>query len=158
MKKLLTLCLALAMTLSVGAYALTTLGSPTAKAADETATETSDTLDVNVLEANAYKAENPDTPNAFVETWPNADLTAAKNSIGARLISNSVTAGAKVEIKLETAVNASDYKYVMFKAMYWANKASKYLTTTVTNLDETSSINVGIYGIQSKSVSADTVG
>lgn len=157
MKKLLTLCLALAMTLSVGAYALTTLGSSAAKAADETATETSDTLDVNVLEANAYKAENPDTPNAFVETWPNADLTAAKNSIGARLISNSVTAGAKVEIKLETAVNASDYKYVMFKAMYWANNASKHLTTTVTNLDETSSINVGIYGIQSKSVSADTV-
>lgn len=157
MKKLLTLCLALAMTLSVGAYALTTLGSSAAKAADETATETPDTLDVNVLEANAYKAENPDTPNAFVETWPNPDLTAAKDSIGARLISNSVTAGAKVEIKLETAVNASDYKYVMFKAMYWANKASKYLTTTVTNLDETSSINVGIYGIQSKSVSADTV-
>lgn len=157
MKKLLTLCLALAMTLSVGAYALTTLGSSAAKAADETATETSDTLDVNVLEANAYKAENPDTPNAFVETWPNPDLTAAKDSIGARLISNSVTAGAKVEIKLETAVNASDYKYVMFKAMYWADKASKYLTTTVTNLDETSSINVGIYGIQSKSVSADTV-
>lgn len=157
MKKLLTLCLALAMTLSVGAYALTTLGSSAAKAADETATETSDTLDVNVLEANAYKAENPDTPNAFVETWANPDLTAAKNSIGARLISNSVTAGAKVEIKLETAVNASDYKYVMFKAMYWADKASKYLSTTVTNLDETSSINVGIYGIQSKSVSADTV-
>lgn len=157
MKKLLTLCLALAMTLSVGAYALTTLGSSAAKAADETATETSDTLNVNVLEANAYKAENPDTPNAFVETWPNPDLTAAKDSIGARLISNSVTAGAKVEIKLETAVNASDYKYVMFKAMYWANKASKYLSTTVTNLDETSSINVGIYGIQSKSVSADTV-
>lgn len=157
MKKLLTLCLALAMTLSVGAYALTTLGSAAAKAADETATETSDTLDVNVLEANAYKAENPDTPNAFVETWPNPDLTAAKDSIGARLISNSVTAGAKVEIKLETAVNASDYKYVMFKAMYWANNASKYLSTTVTNLDETSSINVGIYGIQSKSVSADTV-
>lgn len=157
MKKLLTLCLALAMTLSVGAYALTTLGSSAAKAADETATETSDTLDVNVLEANAYKAENPDTPNAFVETWPNADLTAAKNSIGARLISNSVTAGAKVEIKLETAVNASDYKYVTFKAMYWANNASKHLTTTVTNLDETSSINVGIYGTQSKSASADTV-
>lgn len=157
MKKLLTLCLALAMTLSVGAYALTTLGSSAAKAADETATETSDTLNVNVLEANAYKAENPDTPNAFVETWANPDLTAAKDSIGARLISNSVTAGAKVEIKLETAVNASDYKYVMFKAMYWADKASKYLTTTVTNLDETSSINVGIYGIQSKSVSADTV-
>lgn len=157
MKKLLTLCLALAMTLSVGAYALTTLGSSAAKAADETATETSDTLNVNVLEANAYKAENPDTPNAFVETWPNADLTAAKNSIGARLISNSVTAGAKVEIKLETAVNASDYKYVMFKAMYWANNASKHLTTTVTNLDETSSINVGIYGTQSKSASADTV-
>ncbi len=157
MKKLLTLCLALAMTLSVGAYALTTLGSSAAKAADETATETSDTLDVNVLEANAYKAENPDTPNAFVETWPNPDLTAAKNSIGARLISNSVTAGAKVEIKLATAVNASDYKYVTFKAMYWADKASKHLSTTVTNLDETSSINVGIYGIQSKSVSADTV-
>lgn len=157
MKKLLTLCLALAMTLSVGAYALTTLGSSAAKAADETATETSDTLNVNVLEANAYKAENPDTPNAFVETWPNPDLTAAKDSIGARLISNSVTAGAKVEIKLETAVNASDYKYVMFKAMYWANKASKYLSTTVTNLDETSSINVGIYGTQSMSVSADTV-
>lgn len=157
MKKLLTLCLALAMTLSVGAYALTTLGSSAAKAADETATETSDTLNVNVLEANAYKAENPDTPNAFVETWPNADLTAAKDSIGARLISNSVTAGAKVEIKLETAVNASDYKYVTFKAMYWANNASKHLTTTVTNLDETSSINVGIYGTQSKSASADTV-
>lgn len=157
MKKLLTLCLALAMTLSVGAYALTTLGSSAAKAADETATETSDTLNVNVLEANAYKAENPDTPNAFVETWPNPDLTAAKNSIGARLISNSVTAGAKVEIKLATAVNASDYKYVTFKAMYWADKASKHLSTTVTNLDETSSINVGIYGIQSKSVSADTV-
>lgn len=157
MKKLLTLCLALAMTLSVGAYALTTLGSSAAKAADETATETSDTLNVNVLEANAYKAENPDTPNAFVETWPNPDLTAAKDSIGARLISNSVTAGAKVEIKLETAVNASDYKYVMFKAMYWANNASKHLTTTVTNLDETSSINVGIYGTQSKSASADTV-
>ena len=157
MKKLLTLCLALAMTLSVGAYALTTLGSPTAKAADETATETSDTLDVKISEANAYKTDAPNTANAFVESLANPDLTAAKNSIGARLISNCVTAGAKVEIKLETAVNASDYKYVTFKAMYWANKASKHLSTTVKNLDETSSINVGIYGTQSKSASADTV-
>ena len=157
MKKLLTLCLALAMTLSVGAYALTTLGSSTVKAADETATETSDTLDVNILEANAYKADDPNTPNAFVESWANADLTTAKDNIGARLISNCVTAGAKIEIKLETAVNASDYKYVTFKALYWADKASKHLSTTVTNLDGTSSINVGIYGIQSKSVSADTV-
>ena len=157
MKKLLTLCLALAMTLSVGAYALTTLGSPTAKAADETATVTSDTLDVKISEANAYKTDAPNTANPFAESWSNPDLTAAKNSIGARLISNCVTAGAKVEIKLETAVNASDYKYVTFKAMYWADKASKHLSTTVTNLDETSSINVGIYGIQSKSASADTV-
>lgn len=54
MKKLLTLCLALAMTLSVGAYALTTLGSSAAKAADETATETSDTLTVKASEASGF--------------------------------------------------------------------------------------------------------
>lgn len=78
MKKLLTLCLALAMTLSVGAYALTTLGSHTAKAADETATETSDTLDVRISEANAYKTDEPNTANAFAESWANPDLTAAK--------------------------------------------------------------------------------
>lgn len=54
MKKLLTLCLAFAMTLSVGAYALTTLGSPTAKAADETVTETSDTLTVKASDASGF--------------------------------------------------------------------------------------------------------
>lgn len=64
MKKFLTLCLAFAMTFSVGAFALTTLGSPVAKAA-ETPTETPTTLTVKAATAYAYATETPETHNDF---------------------------------------------------------------------------------------------
>ena len=156
MKKLLTLCLALAMTLSVGAYALTTLGSPTAKAADETATETSDTLTVKASEAYAYATAAPDTHYDLVTSVANAELTTVQNNCGMTLLSKKLTEAPNVKFTLATAVNADSYEYVTFKALYWAN-GGKYLDTTFSNLAGDKSVSSAVYGIQSKSVSPNAL-
>ena len=157
MKKLLTLCLALAMTLSVGAYALTTLGSPTAKAADETATETSDTLTVKASEAYAYATAAPDTHYDLVTSVANnAELTTVQNNCGMTLLSQKLTEAPNVKFTLATAVNADSYEYVTFKALYWAN-GSNYLDTTFSNLAGDKSATAAVYGIQSKSVSSNAL-
>lgn len=156
MKKLLTLCLALAMTLSVGAYALTTLGSPTAKAADETATETSDTLTVKASEAYAYATAAPDTHYDLVTSVANADITTVQNNCGMTLLSQKLTEAPNVKFTLATAVNADSYEYVTFKALYWAN-GGKYLNTTFGNLAGDKSVSSAVYGIQSKSVSPNAL-
>lgn len=156
MKKLLTLCLALAMTLSVGAYALTTLGSPTAKAADETATETSDTLTVKASEAYAYATAAPDTHYDLVTSVANADITTVQNNCGMTLLSQKLTEAPNVKFTLATAVNADSYEYVTFKALYWAN-GSNYLDTTFSNLAGDKSATAAVYGIQSKSVSPNAL-
>lgn len=156
MKKLLTLCLALAMTLSVGAYALTTLGSPTAKAADETATETSDTLTVKASEAYAYATAAPDTHYDLVTSVANAELTTVQNNCGMTLLSKKLTEAPNVKFTLATAVNADSYEYVTFKALYWAN-GGKYLDTTFSNLAGDKSVSSAVYGIQFKSVSPNAL-
>lgn len=156
MKKLLTLCLALAMTLSVGAYALTTLGSPTAKAADETATVTSDTLTVKASEAYAYATAAPDTHYDLVTSVANADITTVQNNCGMTLLSQKLTEAPNVKFTLATAVNADSYEYVTFKALYWAN-GSNYLDTTFSNLAGDKSATAAVYGIQSKSVSPNAL-
>lgn len=156
MKKLLTLCLALAMTLSVGAYALTTLGSPTAKAADETATVTSDTLTVKASEAYAYATAAPDTHYDLVTSVANADITTVQNNCGMTLLSQKLTEAPNVKFTLATAVNADSYEYVTFKALYWAN-GGKYLNTTFGNLAGDKSVSSAVYGIQSKSVSPNAL-
>lgn len=156
MKKLLTLCLALAMTLSVGAYALTTLGSPTAKAADETATETSDTLTVKASEAYAYATAAPDTHYDLVTSVANAELTTVQNNCGMTLLSQKLTEAPNVKFTLATAVNVDNYEYMTFKALYWAN-GSNYLDTTFSNLTGDKSATAAVYGIQSKSVSSNAL-
>lgn len=156
MKKLLTLCLALAMTLSVGAYALTTLGSPTAKADDETATVTSDTLTVKASEAYAYATDTPETHYDLVTSVANADITTVQNNCGMTLLSQKLTEAPNVKFTLATAVNADSYEYVTFKALYWAN-GSNYLDTTFSNLAGDKSATAAVYGIQSKSVSSNAL-
>lgn len=156
MKKLLTLCLAFAMTLSVGAYALTTLGSPTTKAADETATVTSDTLTVKASEAYAYATDTPDTHYDLVTSVANADITTVQNNCGMTLLSQKLTEAPNVKFTLATAVNADSYEYVTFKALYWAN-GGKYLNTTFGNLACDKSVSSAVYGIQSKSVSPNAL-
>ncbi len=156
MKKLLTLCLALAMTLSVGAYALTTLGSPTAKAADETATVTSDTLTVKASDAYAYATDTPETHYDLVTSVANADITTVQNNCGMTLLSQKLTEAPNVKFTLATAVNADSYEYVTFKALYWAN-GSNYLDTTFSNLAGDKSATAAVYGIQSKSVSSNAL-
>lgn len=152
MKKLLTLCLALAMTLSVGAYALTTLGSSAAKAADETATETSDTLTVKASEAYAYATAAPDTHYDLVTSVASGTITTVQNNCGMTLLSQKLTEAPNVKFTLVTAVNADSYEYMTFKALYWANGA-KYLNTTFSGLAGDKSVNAAVYGIQAKSVS-----
>ena len=152
MKKLLTLCLALAMTLSVGAYALTTLGSSAAKAADETATETSDTLTVKASEAYAYATAAPDTHYDLVTSVASGTITTVQNNCGMTLLSQKLIEAPNVKFTLATAVNADSYEYMTFKALYWANGA-KYLNTTFSGLAGDKSVNAAVYGIQAKSVS-----
>lgn len=156
MKKLLTLCLALAMTLSVGAYALTTLGSSAAKAADETATETSDTLTVKASEAYAYATAAPDTHYDLVTSIASGTITTVQNNCGMTLLSQKLTEAPNVKFTLATAVNADSYEYMTFKALYWANGA-KYLNTTFSGLAGDKSVNTAVYGIQSKSVSPNAL-
>ena len=156
MKKLLTLCLALAMTLSVGAYALTTLGSSAAKAADETATETSDTLTVKASEAYAYATAAPDTHYDLVTSIASTTITTVQNNCGMTLLSQKLTEAPNVKFTLATAVNADSYEYMTFKALYWANGA-KYLNTTFSGLAGDKSVNTAVYGIQSKSVSPNAL-
>lgn len=156
MKKLLTLCLALAMTLSVGAYALTTLGSSAAKAADETATETSDTLTVKASEAYAYATAAPDTHYDLVTSVASGTITTVQNNCGMTLLSQKLTEAPNVKFTLATAVNADSYEYMTFKALYWANGA-KYLNTTFSGLAGDKSVNTAVYGIQAKSVSPNAL-
>lgn len=156
MKKLLTLCLALAMTLSVGAYALTTLGSSAAKAADETASETSDTLTVKASEAYAYATAAPDTHYDLVTSIASTTITTVQNNCGMTLLSQKLTEAPNVKFTLATAVNADSYEYMTFKALYWANGA-KYLNTTFSGLAGDKSVNTAVYGIQSKSVSPNAL-
>ena len=156
MKKLLTLCLALAMTLSVGAYALTTLGSPTAKAADETATETSDTLTVKASEAYAYATAAPDTHYDLVTSVASGTITTVQQNCGMTLLSQKLTEAPNVKFTLATAVNVDNYEYMTFKALYWAN-GSNYLDTTFSNLAGDKSATAAVYGIQSKSVSSNAL-
>ena len=156
MKKLLTLCLALAMTLSVGAYALTTLGSSAAKAADETATETSDTLTVKASEAYAYATAAPDTHYDLVTSVANGTITTVQQNCGMTLLSQKLTEAPNVKFTLATAVNVDNYEYMTFKALYWAN-GSNYLDTTFSNLAGDKSATAAVYGIQSKSVSSNAL-
>ena len=157
MKKLLTLCLALAMTASVGAYALTTLSgnAVTANAADEATTEAKTELTVKASEAYVYKTDTPDERTNLTASIGSGTITGVQKNIGATLVTDQVTsADSNIYLKFATAVDASEYTCLTFKALYWAN-GSNYLDTKVSNLAGNSSTVAGIYGIQSKSVSGD---
>lgn len=137
MKKLLTLCLALAMTLSVGAYALTTLGSPTAKAADETATETSDTLTVKASEASGVFTTDMSsitpltTSPAGGHSW---------NVMGMTKYSNVMNNDAKLLVKFDNAIDVSGYSYLNFKAMFWNDGGyGVYVSPNIFTTDNTDS-------------------
>lgn len=152
MKKFLTLCLAFAMTFSVGAFALTTLGSPVAKAA-ETPTETPTTLTVKAATAYAYATETPETHNDFTANPSSGTMKAMKTTYGFTLFSDKVQTAPNVYYKFDTAVNASDYAFMTFSALYFGG-AAKHYATDITSLDGTASTKAGIYGQQSKSVAA----
>ncbi len=152
MKKFLMLCLAFAMTFSVGAFALTTLGSPVAKAA-ETPTETPTTLTVKAATAYAYATETPETHNDFTANPSSNTMKAMKTTYGFTLFSDKVQTAPNVYYKFDTAVNASDYAFMTFSALYYGG-AAKHYATDITSLDGTASTKAGIYGQQSKSVAA----
>ena len=152
MKKFLTLCLAFAMTFSVGAFALTTLGSPVAKAA-ETTTETPTTLTVKAATAYAYATETPETHNDFTANPSSGTMQTMKTTYGFTLFSDKVQTAPNVYYKFDTAVNASDYAFMTFSALYFGG-AAKHYATDITSLDGTSSTKAEIYGQQSKSVAA----
>lgn len=137
MKKLLTLCLALAMTLSVGAYALTTLGSSAAKAADETATETSDTLTVKASEASGVFTTDMSsitpltTSPAGGHSW---------NVMGMTKYSNVMKKDAKLLVKFDNAIDVSGYSYLNFKAMFWNDGGyGVYVSPNIFTTDNTDS-------------------
>ena len=137
MKKLLTLCLALAMTLSVGAYALTTLGSSAAKAADETATETSDTLTVKASEASGVFTTDMSsitpltTSPAGGHSW---------NVMGMTKYSNVMKKDAKLLVKFDNAIDVSGYSYLNFKAVFWNNGGyGVYVSPNIFTTDNTDS-------------------
>ena len=137
MKKLLTLCLALAMTLSVGAYALTTLGSSAAKAADETATETSDTLTVKASEASGFFTTDT---GSFTPFSTNPSVAAWSSKLGMTRFAK--TSGIQDDvgyfIKFDTPVNVASYSYLNFKAMYWAEGGiGKYSASDIYNSENT---------------------
>ena len=137
MKKLLTLCLALAMTLSVGAYALTTLGSSAAKAADETATETSDTLTVNVSEASGFFTTDTGSLTPF-STKPSVAAWSSKLGMTRFAKTSGIQDDVGYFIKFDTPVNVSSYSYLNFKAMYWAEGGiGKYSASDIYNSENT---------------------
>lgn len=137
MKKLLTLCLALAMTLSVGAYALTTLGSSAAKAADETATETSDTLTVNVSEASGFFTTDTGSLTPF-STKPSVAAWSSKLGMTRFAKTSGIKDDVGYFIKFDTPVNVSSYSYLNFKAMYWAEGGiGKYSASDIYNSENT---------------------
>ena len=151
MKKLLTLCLALAMTVSVGAIALTAFGAPVAKAADETTTEKPETLTVKATEAYAYATETPETHNAFTADPTSGTMKRLKTKYGFTLFSDKVLTAPNVYYKFASAVNASDYAFMTFSALYYAGKVPKAYATAVKSLDGSSSASVGIFGRQNDS-------
>ena len=112
MKKLLTLCLALAMTLSVGAYALTTLGSPTAKAADETATEPT-SISAPIDYANSTALQQDRFSN--IQIWIDNGL---RNRI------SNVEGTIKTTIKFVTPLSVDSFDYFDLKALIWGGNRS----------------------------------
>lgn len=137
MKKLLTLCLALAMTLSVGAYALTTLGSPTAKAADETATVTSDTLTVKASEASGVFTTDMSSITSLTTSPAGGH---SWNVMGMTKYSNVMNKDAKLLVKFNNAIDVSGYSYLNFKAMFWNEGGyGVYVSPNIFTTDNTDS-------------------
>ena len=153
MKKLLTLCLAFAMIIATCAF-VTSAFAGTAANAEEIGSQTKSELTVKAKEAYVYSTETPDEHSALTDNPRSGTMQTLKTSLGMALFSDALKSNYKIYFKLETAVDASEYATMTFKAMYYAN-GSKYLPTTISNLDESSSAAVEIYGIQSKSVSPD---
>lgn len=112
MKKLLTLCLALAMTLSVGAYALTTLGSSAAKAADETATEPT-SISAPIDYANSTALQQDRFSN--IQIWIDNGL---RNRI------SNVEGTIKTTIKFVTPLSVDSFDYFDLKALIWGGNRS----------------------------------
>ena len=148
MKKLLTLCLALALCVSVGAAVLTQ--SPAKKVSANENQPAIGSLTVAATEASyAYNSDTPDTHNNLTSNPASGTMRNLKATYGMSLFSNVINNNRNVVYTLAEPVDASKYKCMYFKALYWANKANKYFATPFGNLDGTAQADAYIYGVQS---------
>lgn len=110
MKKLLTLCLALAMTVSVGAIALTAFGAPVAKAADETTTEKPETLTVKEPVTIDYANSTPLEQDKFsgIQIWVDHGLRNRRSNVSGTL---------RTAIRFVTPLPVESVDYFDFKAL-----------------------------------------
>ena len=112
MKKLLTLCLALAMAVSVGAIALTVHGAPVAKAADETTTEKPETLTVKESVTIDYANSTPLEQDKFsgIQIWVDNGLRNRRSNVSGTL---------RTAIRFVTPLPVESVDYFDFKALIW---------------------------------------
>ncbi len=115
MKKLLTLCLALAMTVSVGAIALTAFGAPVAKAADETTTEKPETLTVKEPVTIDYANSTPLEQDKFsrIQIWIDHGLRNRRSNVSGNL---------RTAIRFVTPLPVESVDYFDFKALIWGGR------------------------------------
>ena len=149
MKKLLTLCLALALCVSVGAAVLTQ--SPAKKVSANENQPAIGSLTVAATEASyAYNSDTPDTHHNLTSNPASVTMRNLKATYGMSLFSDKINNNRNVVYTLAEPVDASKYECMYFKALYWANKANKYFATPFGNLDGTAQADAYIYGVQAK--------
>lgn len=133
MKKLLTLCLALALTVAVGTAALLTTDKPSAKAAAETAT-------TNVTISSAYVIDGNDTGTHvedMAETTNSGTMNKLKSKYDLKLFTQKMTDTNKsIVVKLSAPVDASVYAYINFRSIYWAEggASGSYISNAIRDL------------------------
>ena len=125
MKKLLTLCLALALTVAVGTAALLTTDKPSAKAADDSSVNlVFSASDASGVFTDDITALTPLTSSGAIAQWSSV--------LGMSKFTNVMQNDAKLFVKFDTPINVSTYSYLNFKAMYWAEGGyGKYGSTDI---------------------------
>lgn len=125
MKKLLTLCLALALTVSVGTAALLTTDNPSAKAADDSSVNlVFSASDASGVFTDDITALTPLTSSGAIAQWSSV--------LGMSKFTDVMQNDAKLFVKFDTPINVSTYSYLNFKAMYWAEGGyGKYGSTDI---------------------------
>ena len=125
MKKLLTLCLALALTVAVGTAALLTTDKPSAKAADDSSVNL-------VFSASDASGVFTDDITALTPLTSSGAYTQWSSVLGMSKFTNVMQNDAKLFVKFDTPINVSTYSYLNFKAMYWAEGGyGKYGSTDI---------------------------